>query len=263
MTRHTKLNTKLNTSHIRKSLLPFQEWCRAHGLPEDSQNSYEEYLSLRKSKQAVSTGGPSRQKPKACRRAPRYDPKAAAKHKRAVQEQLSKISPPAASATQAIVTTPPRLRARARSFAPSPSRRLRAEAPSFAPSPPTSRGSSPWTSPPGPIPPPSPGPSDSASDKGAWAPWDRDGSSVALADCLRCGFPEYAGLIMAPGRAAGGLPGTANRMLGEEGEENGDGEEDLEPAVCCGRSSEGYLLALDEEIDALWERLEQREMLKW
>lgn len=68
---------------------------------------------------------------------------------------------------------------------------------------------------------------------------------------------------MAPGRAAGGLPGTANRMLDEEEEENGDGEEDLEPAVCRGRSSEGYLLALDEEIDALWERLEQREMLKW
>ena len=283
MTRHSKLNN----SHIRKSLPPFQGWCRTNGLPEDSQNSYEEYLSLQKSKQALSTGGPSRQKPKACRRAPRYDPKAAAKHKRAVQEQLSKISPPAASATQAVVTTPPRLRAGARSFTPSssrlhagarsftpspsrlragarsftpsPSRRLRAEAPSFAPSPSNSRGSSSGTSPPGPIPPPSPLTSDGASDKGAWGPWDRPASSVALADCLRRGFPEHAGLIMAPGSAAGGLPGTTNRTPDDEEEE----EEDLEPAVCRGMSSEGYLLALDEEIDALWERLEQREMLKW
>ena len=236
MARHAKLNT---SSIPAKSLNPFREWCRSQELPEDSQNSYERYLDAQKSKQGASKGGRSRQKPKACRGAPKYDPEEAAKHKRVVQEQLDKMSRPAPSAAKAVPTTPSK---------------LRAEAPSFTPSPPNSasdRGRTPQgTSPPAATLPPSP---DSSRD-GAWVPWDRAGPSVPLADRLSRGFPEHRWLIVTPGSATGGLPGTAASTLEEVEDEDEDGELSPAPPVFNALGADRFRQEHEEHLDACWDR---------
>lgn len=153
---HAEFYTSTIPTKARKS---FQKWCRSQGLPEASQDSYERYNYAQNSEQGASNGGRSRPKAKACRGTPKYDPEEAAKHKRAVQQQLGQISRPAASATQAVPV-------------PSPMR-LRAEAPSFIPSPPYSAsglGGPSGLSPPAPMLPSSP----ANSWGGAWDREDED-----------------------------------------------------------------------------------------
>lgn len=231
-------HAKSNTSSIpTKSLNPFLRWCRSQRLPEDSQDSYERYIDAQKSGHGANNGGRSRPKPSARRSAPKYDPEEAAKHKRAVQEQLGRISPPAASAAQAVPTT--------RS-------RLRADAPWFTPSPPGSTipRSSLRTSPPLLSLPPSPVTSGASSwDRNTWRPWGAS-SSVPLADRLSWAFPEFAGLTMAPASATEGFPSSPTSTPNEV--------QHLGPPICGGMSPDAYLQAFEDDLDACWDRVERR-----
>ena len=232
------LYPKLDISTIPpRRLNHFREWCRLHGLPEDSQDSYERYLEEQKSPQGASSHSQSR--PKASRGPPKYDAEEAATHKRAVKEQLGKIPRPAASRTKEGPTSPPR---------------LRAEAPPFAPSsPPTganSRGASPQLL-------PKTLPASPVSWDGAWPPWSASDLSLGLATRLSGAFAEYSLLFSADAGVTEDLRGPGSSSPDQ------DLDLDLESVVSDGNGKEAWLDALMEDLDAQWEALLQRSAVQW